>query len=295
MAHSAHTPSASAADGRQQHYSVPQPMPWPIMGSTALFLMVLGGVAVINGQKAGYIAMAAGFVLLLYMLTRWFGDVIRESEGGKYGRWEDLSFRWGMSWFIFSEVMFFAGFFGALFWLRRMSVPELGDLEHQALLWPGFTGHWPSAGPGFAEQYSPMGAWGLPALNTVLLLSSGVTITFAHWNLIANNRGKLLLWQGLTILLGVTFLICQAIEYSHAYSELNLKLSTGAYGSTFFMLTGFHGFHVTLGAIMLTVIWFRILKGHFKPEHHFAFEGVAWYWHFVDVVWLGLFIFVYWL
>jgi cytochrome c oxidase subunit III len=229
------------------------------------------------------------------MMVRWFGDVIRESEGGKYGRWEDLSFRWGMSWFIFSEVMFFAGFFGALFWLRRMSVPELGDLEHQALLWPGFTGHWPSAGPGFAEQYSPMGAWGLPALNTVLLLSSGVTITFAHWNLIANNRGKLLLWQGLTILLGVTFLICQAIEYSHAYSELNLKLSTGAYGSTFFMLTGFHGFHVTLGAIMLTVIWFRILKGHFKPEHHFAFEGVAWYWHFVDVVWLGLFIFVYWL
>jgi cytochrome c oxidase subunit 3 len=295
MAHSAHTPSASAAQGRQPHYSVPEPMPWPIMGSTAIFLMALGGVAVMNAQKAGYIAMAAGFIVLVYMMTRWFGAVIAESEGGKYGRWEDRSFRWGMSWFIFSEVMFFAGFFGALFWLRRMSVPELGDLEHQALLWPGFTGHWPSAGPGFAEQFSPMGAWGLPALNTVLLLSSGVTITFAHWNLIANNRGKLLLWQGLTILLGVTFLICQGIEYSHAYSELNLKLSTGAYGSTFFMLTGFHGFHVTLGAIMLTVIWFRILKGHFKPEHHFAFEGVAWYWHFVDVVWLGLFIFVYWL
>jgi len=234
-------------------------------------------------------------MLLLYMMVRWFGEVIGESEGGKYGRWEDLSFRWGMSFFIFSEVMFFAGFFGALFWARVMSVPDLASIESNALLWPGFTAHWPSAGPGFAETFTPMAAWGLPALNTVLLLSSGVTITFAHWNLIANNRTKLLVWQALTILLGVTFLVCQAIEYGHAYSELNLKLTTGAYGSTFFMLTGFHGFHVTLGAIMLTVIWFRILKGHFKPDHHFAFEGVAWYWHFVDVVWLGLFIFVYWL
>jgi cytochrome c oxidase subunit 3 len=191
--------------------------------------------------------------------------------------------------------MFFAGFFGALFWLRRYSVPELGNLEHQALVWPGFTGHWPSAGPGFAEAFTPMAAWGLPALNTLLLLTSGVTITLAHWNLIANKRGKLIFWLGATIALGVAFLICQGIEYHHAYSELNLKLSTGAYGSTFFMLTGFHGFHVTCGAIMLTVIWFRCLKGHFKPDHHFAFEGVAWYWHFVDVVWLGLFIFVYWL
>jgi cytochrome c oxidase subunit 3 len=239
--------------------------------------------------------MALGLMILLYMMFRWFGDVIRESEGGKYGGWEDLSFRWGMSWFIFSEVMFFAGFFGALFWARVMSVPDLASLTSNTYLWPGFTGHWPSAGPGFEGTFTPMGAWGLPALNTVLLLSSGVTITLAHWNLIANNRGKLLLWQGLTILLGVAFLICQAIEYSHAYSELNLKLTTGTYGTTFFMLTGFHGFHVTCGAIMLTVIWFRCLSGHFKPEHHFAFEGVAWYWHFVDVVWLGLFIFVYWL
>jgi cytochrome c oxidase subunit 3 len=291
MAHSAPTTPAV----RQPHYFVPQPMPWPIMGSISIFMMALGGVFVMNGTKAGWIGFAAGMVLLIYMLVRWFGEVIGESEGNKYGRWEDTSFRWGMSFFIFSEVMFFAAFFGALFWLRVISVPELGDLEHQAQLWPGFTGHWPSAGPGFAEQFSPMGAWGLPALNTVLLLSSGVTITLAHWNLIAGNRSKLILWQGITIALGFAFLICQGIEYGHAYSELNLKLSTGAYGSTFFMLTGFHGFHVTLGAIMLTVIWFRILKGHFKPEHHFAFEGVAWYWHFVDVVWLGLFIFVYWL
>jgi cytochrome c oxidase subunit 3 len=280
---------------RQAHYYVPQPMPWPIMGSMALFCMALGGVFVMNASSGGWVGMALGFMILLYMMFRWFGDVIRESEGGKYGGWEDLSFRWGMSWFIFSEVMFFAAFFGALFWTRVMSVPDLASLDHNTFLWPGFTGHWPSAGPGFEEKFTPMAAWGLPALNTVLLLSSGVTVTLAHWSLIANNRGKLLLWLGATILLGAAFLVCQAIEYGHAYSELNLKLTTGAYGSTFFMLTGFHGFHVTCGAIMLSVIWFRCLSGHFKPDHHFAFEGVAWYWHFVDVVWLGLFIFVYWL
>jgi cytochrome c oxidase subunit 3 len=293
MAHGAST-SASTPQARQ-HYAVPQPMPWPIMGSASLFMMALGGVFVMNGAKGGWIGVAAGLVLLIYMMVRWFGEVIAESEAGKYGAWEDVSFRWGMAFFIFSEVMFFAAFFGALFWNRVYAVPELGNLEHQALLWPGFTGHWPSAGPGFAEPFSPMGAWGLPAINTLLLLSSGVTVTLAHWNLIANKRGKLLLWLGATVILGAAFLVCQAIEYGHAYSELNLKLSTGIYGSTFFMLTGFHGFHVTVGAIMLTVIWFRCLKGHFKPDQHFAFEGVAWYWHFVDVVWLGLFIFVYWL
>jgi cytochrome c oxidase subunit III len=295
MAHGASTHSVTAAPEARGHYAVPQPMAWPIMGSAALFLMALGGVLTMNGMRAGWISIAGGFMLLLYMMVRWFGDVIRESEAGKYSRWEDVSFRWGMSFFIFSEVMFFAAFFGALFWARVYSVPDLATIESNALVWPGFTAHWPSAGPNFIESFTPMGAWGLPALNTVLLLTSGVTITFAHWNLLANNRSKLILWLGATVVLGVAFLICQAIEYVHAFEELNLTLHTGVYGSTFFMLTGFHGFHVTVGAIMLTVIWFRCLKGHFTPEHHFAFEGVAWYWHFVDVVWLGLFIFVYWL
>jgi cytochrome c oxidase subunit 3 len=280
---------------QQTHYAVPQPMPWPIMGSTALFLMALGAVFVFNGAGGGWVGIAAGFMLLLYMMFRWFGDVIRESEGGKYGGWEDLSFRWGMSWFIFSEVMFFAAFFGALFYARVLSVPDLASLEHNAQLWPGFTSHWPSAGPGFAEKFSPMGAWGIPAINTLLLLSSGVTVTIAHYALKENHRGTLNLFLFLTVVLGVIFIALQAYEYGHAYSELNLKLSTGAYGSTFFLLTGFHGFHVTLGAIMLTVILARCLAGHFTPDHHFAFEGVAWYWHFVDVVWLGLFVFVYWL
>jgi cytochrome c oxidase subunit 3 len=291
MAHGAST----TTQGRQQHYAVPQPMAWPIMGSASLFLMALGGVFVMNGSAGGWVSIAAGFMLLLYMMVRWFGDVIRESEGGTYGSWEDVSFRWGMSFFIFSEVMFFAAFFGALYWARVMSVPDLATIESNALVWPGFTSHWPSAGPAFQEAFQIMGAWGLPAINTALLLSSGVTVTFAHFALIRDDRAKLLIWLALTIALGVTFLGVQAYEYGHAYSDLNLKLTTGVYGTTFFMLTGFHGFHVTVGAIMLVVIWFRCLRGHFKPDHHFAFEGVAWYWHFVDVVWLGLFIFVYWL
>jgi len=286
---------SATTDARQAHYAVPQPMPWPILGSISLFAMALGAVFVFNGMGGGWIGIAFGVVLLVYMMVRWFGDVARESEGGKYGRWEDLSFRWGMSFFIFSEVMFFAAFFGALFWARQMAVPDLAGIESNALLWPGFNAHWPSAGPGFGEAFTPMSAWGIPALNTFLLLSSGVTVTIAHWALKENKRGMLNLFLFLTIALGVVFLACQAYEYSHAYSELNLKLTTGAYGTTFFMLTGFHGFHVTCGAIMLSVIFYRCLKGHFKPDHHFGFEGVAWYWHFVDVVWLGLFIFVYWL
>jgi cytochrome c oxidase subunit 3 len=281
--------------GIQQHYAVPAPMPWPILGSAALFLMALGAVLVFNRIAGGWVSLAAGVMLLVYMMFRWFGDVIRESESGRYGKWEDVSFRWGMSWFIFSEVMFFAGFFGALFWLRVMAVPDLASPEHGEHLWPGFSAHWPSAGPAFEEKFTPMAAWGIPAINTLLLLSSGVTVTIAHWALKQNRRAMLAWFLFFTILLGAIFLGLQVYEYGHAYSDLNLKLSTGAYGSTFFMLTGFHGFHVTVGAIMLTVILLRCLAGHFKPDHHFAFEGVAWYWHFVDVVWLGLFIFVYWL
>jgi cytochrome c oxidase subunit 3 len=286
---------AQDATPPRQHYYVPQPMHWPVVGSLALFLMALGGAFVMNAAMGGWVAIAAGLVLLVYMMLRWFGDVIAESEGGKYHDREDMSFRWGMSWFIYSEVMFFAAFFGALFYVRVLSVPDLASMEHNELLWPAFKGDWPSAGPGFEDKFSPMGAWGLPAINTLLLLSSGVTVTGAHWALKEGNRALLNLFLFVTIALGVIFLGVQALEYGHAYAELNLKLTTGAYGSTFYLLTGFHGFHVTVGAIMLAVIFARCLKGHFKPEQHFAFEAVAWYWHFVDVVWLGLFVFVYWL
>jgi cytochrome c oxidase subunit 3 len=190
--------------------------------------------------------------------------------------------------------MFFAAFFGALFYVRNLSVPDLGSPE-QRLLWPNFTAFWPTNGPYLKDPFTPMAAIGIPLINTIILVSSGGTLTVAHHALKTGNRAALKLWLAITIVLGFTFLSLQAHEYIHAYTELGLKLSTGVYGSTFFMLTGFHGFHVTLGAIMLAVIWFRCLSGHFKPDHHFAFEGVAWYWHFVDVVWLGLFIFVYWL
>ncbi|HZR68180.1 MAG TPA: cytochrome c oxidase subunit 3 [Burkholderiales bacterium] len=277
-----------------QHYYVPQPSHWMIFGSGALLLMASGAASWFNGWQPGRYLVLAGLLVLVFMMVRWFGDVIRESEAGRYGRWEDVSFRWGMSWFIFSEVMFFGAFFGALFYARLFSIPDLGDIDSK-ILWPDFQAQWPSAGPGFKDPFSPMAAWGIPAINTLLLLSSGVTVTVAHWALKENKRGQLALFLFFTIALGFTFLALQVFEYGHAYSELNLKLTTGIYGTTFFMLTGFHGFHVTMGAIMLTTILFRCLRGHFKPDHHFAFEAVAWYWHFVDVVWLGLFVFVYWL
>ncbi len=276
------------------NYYLPEPAAYPVIGSVGL-LLLLGGFAMwFNGAALGPWSSLAGMIVLVYMMVLWFGKVISESEGGLYTKRVDASYRWSMSWFIFSEVMFFAGFFGALFYARLYSVPELAALDAK-LLWPDFSASWPSAGPNAEGSFTPMGAWGVPAINTLLLLSSGVTITIAHFGLLQNQRGKLLLWLFLTIALGITFLGFQAYEYSHAYSELNLKLTTGIYGTTFYMLTGFHGFHVTVGTIMLIVIWFRCLKGHFRPDHHFAFEGVAWYWHFVDVVWLFLFIFVYWL
>ncbi len=276
-------------------YFVPQPSHWPIIGSLALALMGAGAVMWVNKVAAGPYSVAAGFCVLVYMLFGWFGTVIRESEGDKYSKLVDGSFRWGMSWFIFSEVMFFAAFFGVLFYVRNLSVPDLASADNLGMLYPHFNDMWPSAGPAFEGKVPQMAAWGIPAINTLLLLSSGATLTWAHWGLLKNKRTQLTIGLILTILLGATFLYLQVQEYTEAYSHFNLKLTTGVYGSTFFMLTGFHGFHVTLGATMLLVILFRVMSGHFKPDHHFAFEAVAWYWHFVDVVWLLLFVLVYWL
>jgi len=255
--------------------------------------MGFGAAFSVNRFPIGY-GLAIGFAVLFYMIYGWFKTVARESEGGKFNKLVDKSFRWGMSWFIFSEVMFFAAFFGALFYLRVYSIPDLAGLNGR-MLWPDFSGDWPTSGPGISEKFMPMGPWGLPAVNTMILLTSGVTVTWAHWALKLDKRRQVKLGLFLTFALGFLFVGLQAYEYGHAYSDLNLKLTTGVYGATFFMLTGFHGFHVTLGSIMLLVIWFRVLAGHFTSAHHFGFEGVAWYWHFVDVVWLGLFIFVYWL
>ena len=276
-------------------YYVPSPSHWPILGSLALFSMAVGATLWMNNEAGiGPWVLVIGVSILIFMLFGWFGTVIRESEGHKFNNQVDLSFRWGMSWFIFTEVMFFAGFFGALFYMRVLAVPWLGDFENK-ILWPDFTAHWPVAGPGLKGAFTPMAAWGIPAINTLILLSSGATVTWAHWGLKRNNRRQLIIGLILTILLGWTFLALQAHEYIHAYTEFNLKLTTGAYGATFFMLTGFHGLHVTIGTIMLVTILGRCIAGHFKPEHHFGFEAVSWYWHFVDVVWLLLFILVYWL
>jgi cytochrome c oxidase subunit III len=275
-------------------YFIPEPSYWPIYGSAALLAMASGAASWFNGWAPGKFVVLAGVAIFIYMLVGWFHTVAHESESGRYNRQVDVSFRWGMSWFIFSEVMFFAAFFGALFYMRVLSVPWLGDLEHK-LIWPEFNPAWPAAGPGLTDVFTPMAAWGIPALNTLLLLSSGVTVTWAHWGLLRNNRRQLIWGLVFTIALGLTFLGFQIYEYGHAYSDLNLKLTTGAYGATFFMLTGFHGFHVTIGCIMLTTILGRCLAGHFRSDHHFGFEGVAWYWHFVDVVWLLLFVLVYWL
>ena len=292
---------SAASHGGKPYYFVPSPSAYPALAATGLFFIILGAGQWINGEGWGRYSLLFGFLMLFVILFKWFGTAIGESESGAYGHKVDLSFRWSMSWFIFSEVMFFGAFFSALWWMRVHSVPELGNLEH-ALLWPDFKAVWPShavgatASPaGIVEPFQTMGPFWLPTINTALLLSSGVTLTIAHHALQAGDRGRTIAFMWLTVLLGITFLGVQGYEYFHAYSDLNLKLSSGAYGSTFFMLTGFHGFHVFVGMLMLLVITLRLSKGHFTPQRHFGFEGAAWYWHFVDVVWLGLYILVYWL
>ncbi len=288
--------SAITAKLENPSYFVPQPTVYPFLLSSGLFALTLGFILKMNDYPPGPWIMLGGAGIIAYVLFAWFGRIIGESQGGAYRDWEDKSFRYGMIWFIASEVMFFAAFFGALFYMRTISVPELGAMQaaHGTTLYPGFTGAWPSSGPK-GPLFTPMSAWGIPAINTALLLSSGVTVTIAHWGLLQNRRFQLNAGLFATVALGVAFLILQAYEYHHAYTELGLTLAAGAYGATFFMLTGFHGFHVTLGTIMLSVVLGRTLKGHLTPERHFAFEGIAWYWHFVDVVWLLLFVLVYWL
>ena len=293
--------SAAVTHGQTPYYYVPAPSRHPVLAATGLFAVIFGAGQWVNGHGWGAYVVLAGFVLWGFVLQQWFRQAIGESESGLYSDRIDVSFRWSMSWFIFSEVMFFGAFFGALYWTRLHALPNLASLDN-AVLWPDFKAVWPSSGVGFTgspagivDPFTTMGPWPIPTINTLLLLSSGVTLTIAHHALIAGHRARTIGFMWLTVLLGITFLSFQAYEYMHAYSELNLKLSSGAYGSTFYMLTGFHGFHVFVGMLMLLFITIRLMKGHFTPQRHFGFEGAAWYWHFVDVVWLGLYIVVYWL
>ena len=287
-------------------YYVPHSSAWPIVGSTALALTAFGAANFIHQSTEKVAAEGSfgapifytGLAMIAFMMFGWFRVVIRESLKGLVSGLLDRSYRMAMFWFIVSEVMFFAAFFGALFYARIISVPWLagaGDkLETHLHLWPDFADTWPlfmTPGGGMTQA---MEAWGLPFINTVILVSSSLTVTFAHWALKKNRRLALITWLGITVIMGATFLSLQVVEYIHAYQELGLSLGSGIYGSTFFLLTGFHGAHVTMGTIMLAVIWLRCFRGHFNEENHFAFEAVGWYWHFVDVIWLFLFTFVYW-
>lgn len=284
----------------EEKYYVPHGSHWPIVGTMGLLFLMVGVSAWLNGGNTGFWVMLAGFAILIFMLVGWFGEVISESEGGLYNDQVGMSFRMGMFWFIFSEVMFFSAFFGALFYARNMAIPWLGGDSNNFftnfLLWEGYESTWPSNGPANAGgDFEPMSPFGLPLINTALLLSSSVTLTIAHHAILKGQRSLVKLFLAATFILGFIFVFLQAEEYIEAYQHLNLTMETGIYGSTFFMLTGFHGMHVTIGAIMLTIIWFRVLKGHFTSDKHFAFEAVAWYWHFVDVVWVALYVFVYWM
>ncbi|HEX5394193.1 MAG TPA: cytochrome c oxidase subunit 3 [Rhodocyclaceae bacterium] len=284
---SSSSPPSPSSPGTSAYY-VPPPSWWPVVGSVALFSLASGFLLLLEKIQVAPYVMAFGALLLVAMLFGWFGNVIRENQAGLFNGQVDTSFRWGMVWFILSEVMFFAGFFGALFYTRTFAVPDLGSTP---LLWPDFHAAWPTAGPGAKGSFTPMAAWGIPAINTLILLSSGATVTWAHWGMKLGRRGQVKAGLILTVILGLLFLSLQA----HEYLEAAFTIRTGIYGATFYMLTGFHGLHVTLGVIMLVVITLRVFAGHFNAEHHFGFEAVSWYWHFVDVVWLLLFIFVYWL
>ncbi|CAM3929289.1 cytochrome c oxidase subunit 3 [Rheinheimera salexigens] len=285
-----------------EKYYVPAQSPWPIVGAVALFLIAVGAGNYINDityQRTGFggYLLFAGIVTLIIMLFGWFRNVIDESMSGLYSQQMSRSFRLGMSWFIMSEVMFFMAFFGALFYGRMIALNWLGgggnNASTFAVLWPEFQASWPLLKTPGGTETQAMPATGLPMINTALLLISSVTLHFAHTAIEQNKRGQLKLMLLFTLILGFSFLSLQVYEYVHAYRDLGLTLASGFYGSTFFMLTGFHGVHVTLGAIILFFIFLRVLKGHFTPENHFGFQAAAWYWHFVDVVWLCLYVFVY--
>ncbi|WP_419148993.1 cytochrome c oxidase subunit 3 [Pseudoalteromonas 'SMAR'] len=286
---------------KHEKYYVPEQSPWPIVGAVALFFIAVGAALTVIQAEAqessGVLLLLVGIAILIYMVFGWFRNVIHESQTGLYSKQMDRSFKQGMGWFIFSEVMFFAAFFGALLYARMFAIPWLGGASNNAMthevLWPQFEAIWPLVTTPGGTETQAMGWQGLPLINTIILLISSVTLSIAHVALEKEQRKKVTAFLGLTVLLGIGFLTLQVEEYIHAYEELGLTLQSGVYGNTFFLLTGFHGLHVTLGAIILFVVWLRVIKGHFSAKNHFAFQAGAWYWHFVDVVWLCLFVFVY--
>jgi len=289
------------AQQQTTNYYVPTQSYWPIIGAVGLFFIAIGAGTTVqqigSDATSGTWILTLGIGIIIAMMFGWFNDVIIESDKGLYSAQMDRSFRQGMSWFIFSEVMFFVAFFGALFYVRTIAIPWLGGASNNDMtgevLWPEFEAVWPLVTTPAGDTTTAMGWQGLPLMNTIILLTSSVTLHFAHQGLETNSRKQLTILLAITVLLGVSFLVLQAEEYIEAYQHMGLTLSAGVYGNTFFLLTGFHGMHVTIGTIMLFVMLCRVVKGHFSPDRHFAFQATAWYWHFVDVVWLGLFFFVY--
>ena len=286
------------------NYYVPHSSKWPVIAAGALFVFMIGAGNWLNGNAVfgipSKLVFAVGLVAIIYMIFGWGAEVIRENNEGINNLQVDRSYRMGIGWFIFSEVMFFAAFFGALFYARQFALPWLSgegsNFFTNFLLWEGFEGGWPNNGPeNVGGDYKSMGPFWLPTINTILLISSSFTVTMAHHAILKNNMNKAFYLTAFSVLLGAIFVGLQGLEYYHAYHELNLTLNTGIYGSTFFMLTGFHGLHVTLGATMLLLMAIRIKRGHFTPERHFGFLAAEWYWHFVDVVWIMLYFFVYWM
>lgn len=277
---------------------------WPMIGSIALFFLAIGIVNWIHGSILGPILFFVGALVFAYMLFGWFGAVVKESQAGWYDDPQVVrSFRWGMFWFIFTEVAFFGSFFFAFFYARLVSIPTLGGAYSDALmthylLWPNFQSIWPlvkNPDPSqFVGAQSALGTWGIPALNTLILMTSDVVITWGYWELLRNHRTRLIFAQMVTMVLAIAFIILQIVEYGSAYTEHGLKLSSGIYGATFYMLTGVHGTHVLVGIVMVFVIMLRTIRGDFNAQNNFAVAALTWYWHFIDLLWLVLFIFVYW-
>ncbi len=281
-------------------YHIPASSCWPVLSSLGLFMVLFGFAWALPGTSEGAMGdmrvMYIGLAMVVVMLSGWFGQVI--GERGKHNARVNTSFRMAMAWFIFSEMMCFAVFFGVLVYVRQFSVPWLAgegnNAMTHALLWKDYIGDWPTNGPGHVGGvFEYMTTDGIPLWNTMILLSSALIVAWAHWGLKKEHRGQLIFGLLLTVSLGIAFVSLQAVEYIRAYHEMGLKLISGIYGSTFFILTGLHGLHVIIGVIMLLVMLVRAIKGHFTINSHFSFEAATWYWYFVNVVWLGLFVFVY--
>jgi cytochrome c oxidase subunit 3 len=287
------------ADSHSKHhdYHLVDPSPWPVAASISAFVMAIGAIAWMK-SPAGVFGVKGpglfivGMAALVAVAFMWWRDVIIEAHKGDHTPVVQLHLRYGMILFIASEVMFFVAWFWAYFdaafypggLARINNVPEtLGQIDRNALtggVWP------PKPSEAFKGTFNP---WGLPFVNTLILLLSGCTVTWAHHALLKNQRGQLILSLAITVALGMIFTACQAYEYGHAA----FNYAGHIYGATFFMATGFHGAHVIIGTIFLAVCLLRAMKGHFTPQQHFGFEAAAWYWHFVDVVWLFLFACIY--